>query len=73
MWKNLIALLKKGEVYLKAFPGAKVNQLNYQAIPVIQGNNYNAAAIHIGINDLLSSNKSVKGIYRDIISIGLTV
>ena len=61
----------EGEVYLKAFPGAKANQLNYQTIPAIQGNNYDAAAIHVGINDLLSSNKSVNDICRDIISIGL--
>ena len=36
---------KEGEVYLKAFPGAKANQLNYQTIRAIQGNNYDAAAI----------------------------
>ena len=61
--KNLIALLKK--VYLKAVPGANANQLNYQTIPVIEGNNYDAAAIHVGIN------KSVNDIWRDIISIAL--
>ena len=33
------SFVKEGEVYLKPFPGAKVNQLNYQTIPVIQGNN----------------------------------
>ena len=49
------SFVKEGEVYLKAFPGVKVNHLNYQTIPVIQGNNYNAAAIQVGINDLLSS------------------
>ena len=65
------SFVKKGEVYLKAFPGAKVNQLNYQTIPIIEGHNYDAAAIHVGINDLLSSNKSVNDICRDIISIGL--
>ena len=65
------SFVKEGEVYLKAFPGAKANQLNYQTIPVIQGNNYDAAAIHVGINDLLSSNKSFNGMCRDIISIGL--
>ena len=63
------SFIKEGETYLKAFPGAKVNQLNYQTIPVILGNNYDAAAIHVGINDLLSSNKSVNDIYRDFTSI----
>ena len=65
------SFVKKGDVYLKAFPGANVNQLNYQTIPIIEGRNYDAAAIHVGINDLLSSNKSVNDICRDIISIGL--
>ena len=66
------SFVKEGKVYLKAFPGAKANQLNYQTIPVIQGNNYDAAAIQVGINDLLSSNKSVNGMCRDIsIAIGL--
>ena len=65
------SFVKEGEVYLKAFLGAKANQLNYQTTPAIQGNNYDAAAIHVGINDLLSSNKSVNDICRDIISIGL--
>ena len=65
------SFVKEGEVYLKAFPGAKENQLSYQTIPVSQGNNYGAVSIHVGINDLLSSNKSINGIYRDIISIGL--
>ena len=66
------SFVKEGKVYLKAFSGAKANQLNYQAIPVIQGNNYDAAAIQVGINDLLSGNKSVDGMCRDIsIAIGL--
>ena len=43
------SFVKEGEVYLKAFPGAKANQLNYQIIPIIQGSNYNAAAMHVGI------------------------
>ena len=63
--------VKEADVHLKAFPGTKANHLNYQTIPVIQENNYDAAAIHVDINDLLSSNKSVNDICRDIISIGL--
>ena len=63
--------VKEGEVYSKAFPGAKANHLKYQTIHVIQRNNYNAVAIHVGISDLLSSNKSVNGICRDVTSIGL--
>ena len=47
------------------------NQFNYQTILVFQGNNYDAVVIHVGINDLLSSNNSVNDIWRDIFSIGL--
>ena len=65
------SFVKEAEVYLKAFPEAKANHLNYQTIPAIEGSNYDAAAIHVGINDLLSSNKPVNDICRDIISIGL--
>ena len=65
------SFVKEGEVYLKAFPGAKTNQLNYQTIPIIQGNNNDAAAMYVVINNLLSSNKSVNDMCRDIISIGL--
>ena len=63
--KEFNSFVKEGEVYLKTFPGAKTNQLNYQTIPVIQGNNYDAVAIDVGINDLLSRNKSVNVICRD--------
>ena len=66
------SFVKEVEVYLKAFPGAKANQLIYQTTAVIQGNNYHAVATHVGTNDLLSSNKSVNDICRDIVSIGLT-
>ena len=43
--KEVNSFVKEGEVYLKAFPGAKANHLNYQTIPIIQGNNYDAAAV----------------------------
>ena len=65
------SFVKESEVYLKAFPGAKANHLNYQTILAIHRNNYDAAAIHVGINGLLSSNKSANDICRDIITIGL--
>ena len=48
-----------------------MNHLNYQTTPVIRGSNYDAATIHVGINDLLLSNKSANDICRNIISIGL--
>ena len=65
------SFFKEGEVYLKPIQDAKANQLNYQTIPIIQGNNCGAVAIHVGISDLLSSNKSANDMFRDVISIGL--
>ena len=62
--------LEKGEVSLKAFPGAKARQLNH-TIPLLDDNTYDAAVIHVGINDLLCSFKSTNDICRDIIDIGL--
>ena len=65
------SFVKEAEVYSKTFPGGKADQLNYQTILVIQGSNYDALAIHVGITDLLSSNKSVNDMSRDFISTGL--
>ena len=63
--------IKKGEVSLKTFPGAKVRQLNHHTTPLLEDNTYDAAVIHVGINDLLSNVKSTNYICKDIIDIGL--
>ena len=42
-----------GKVHLKSFPGSKANQLNHHTIPILEEHQYDAAAIHVGINDLL--------------------
>ena len=47
------SFMKNGEVSLKVFPEAKARQLNHHTIPVLQDSTYDAAAIHVGINDLL--------------------
>ena len=42
--------------YLKAFPGAKADQLNLLGgfkKPSLEGYKYDAAIIHVGINDIL--------------------
>ena len=58
---------------LKSFPGCKALQLDHHTIPILQEQYYDAAGIHVGINDLLnsSSKKSVDGICDDIIKIAL--
>ena len=60
-------------VQLKSFPGCKAMQLDHHTIPILQEQYYDAAGIHVGINDLLnsSSKKSVDEICDDIIKIGL--
>ena len=65
------SFIKKGEVFLKAFPGAKVRQLNHHTIPLLEDNTYDAAVIHCGVNDLLSNVKSTNDICKEIIDIGL--
>ena len=42
-----------GRVHLKSFPGSEAKQLNHHTIPILEEHQYDAAAIHVGINDLL--------------------
>ena len=65
------SFIKNGEFSLKAFPGAKARQLNHYTIPLLEHNTYDAAAIHVGINDLLSNVKSTNNISKEIIDIDL--
>ena len=44
-----------GKVYLKAFPGAKIDQLNHHIKPSLGEYKYDAVMIHIGINNVLRS------------------
>ena len=63
-----------GKVYLKSFSGLKTNQLNYNAIPILEDYQYNAVANHIGINDLLKgmpNNVIVDSICNNILEIAL--
>ena len=60
-------------VQLKSFHGCKAMQLDHHTIPILQEQYYDAAGIHVGINDLLNSSfiKSVDEICNDIIKIAL--
>ena len=40
---EFISFIVKGEVSLKAFPGAKARQLNHHTIPLLEDNAYDAA------------------------------
>ena len=60
-------------VQLKSFSRYKAKQLNHHISPILQDQYYDAAGIHVGINDRLnsSSKKSVNKICDDIIKIAL--
>ena len=58
------SFIKKGEVFLKAFLEAKARQLNHYTIPLLEDNTYDAAVIHVSINDLLSNVKSTNNICK---------
>ena len=60
-------------VQLKSFPGCKAMQLDHHTVLILQEQYYDAAGIHVGINNLLnsSSKKSVDEICDDIIKIAL--
>ena len=50
------------DVSLKAFSGAKARQLNPHTILLHEDSSYDAAAIPVGVNDLLSNVKSTNDI-----------
>ena len=65
--------LNGGIAHLKPFPGSKAKQMDHHAIPILKEHQYDAAVIHVGINDLLKSrtNINVSEIAKDIIDIAL--
>ena len=56
--KKFNSLLNAGVAHLKSFPGLKAKQLSQHAIPILEGYEYDAANLHIGINNLLRFNKN---------------
>ena len=49
--------IKNSTAQMKCFPGATSKDLNYYVIPTLQNNSYDQVLIHVGINDLLNSDK----------------
>ena len=47
------AAVRGGRVHRKSFPGSKAVQLNHHTKPTLQEYTYDAAIIHVGINDIL--------------------
>ena len=47
--------IQGGRIHVKAFPQAKSTQLNHYVTPSLEEYSYDAAIIHVGINDILRS------------------
>ena len=72
--KHLNCQVKKGRIHLKAFLGAKANQLNHYVIPILEEFDYDCAMIHVGINNILRSKdmSELKDLPKKIMEIGTT-
>ena len=53
--KHLSSQVKEERIHLKAFPGAKANELDHYAVPTLEKFNYDCAIIHVDINNILRS------------------
>ena len=53
--KEINRQIQGGRIHVKAFPGAKSTQLNHYVTPTLEEYSYDAAIIHVGINDILRS------------------
>ena len=51
--KEINRQIQGGRIHVKAFPGAKSTQLNHYVTPTLEEYSYDAAIIHVGINDIL--------------------
>ena len=65
--------IQGGRIHVKAFPGAKSTQLNHYVIPTLEEYSYDAAIIHVCINDILrSEHDQLDKLPRIIIRLGNT-
>ena len=65
--------IQGGRIHVKAFPGAKSTQLNHYVTPTLEEYSYNAAIIHVGINDILTSKRDeLDKLHGNIIKVGNT-
>ena len=53
--KEINGQIKCGEVHVKAFSGAKSTQINHYVTSTLEEYRYDAAIMHVGINDILRS------------------
>ena len=53
--KEINRQIQGGSIHVKAFPGAKSAQLDHYVTPTLEEYGYDAAIIHVSINDILKS------------------
>ena len=53
--KQLNSQVKEGRIHLKAFSGAKANQLNHYVIPTLEEFDYDCTIIHVVVYQRHSS------------------
>ena len=65
--------IQGGRIHFKAFPGAISTQLNHYVTPTLEEYSYDAAIIHVGINDILrSKHDELDKLPENIIKVGNT-
>ena len=53
--KEINRQIQGSRIHVNAFPGAKSTQLYHYVTPTLEEYSYDAAIIHVGINDILRS------------------
>ena len=56
--QKFISLLSGGVAHLKSFPGSKLKKISHHAIMTLEEYEYDAAILHVGINDSLRFDKN---------------
>ena len=70
--KEINRQIQGGKIHIKAFLRAKSTQLNHYVISTLEKYSYDAAIIHVGINDILRSkhNDELEKLPGNIIKMG---
>ena len=56
--------INEGNILLKSFPECKSMQLDHHIILILQNQYYDAAGIHVGINNLLNSSSKKSNLMK---------
>ena len=69
--KDFNAAVRSGRVHIKCFSGTNTVQIKHYVKPTLEKYNYDAAVIHVGINDILrcKNDEKLKELSNDIMKI----